>query len=406
MMLAEKSLELAPDTVDAHAARAEAATRLGKISIAKEAFNRLCELAPREALGLHPLLAELGLSVDPPDLGGEERKPNPEADQNRIEHQLAMGSALPALAAMERHATLHMERSQISEAAGGLAALSVMASSYLTTAPVFANFAPFDLSLWSIARLEAALYTLYGNKARPGVDTDPSALRILTGAYLGETLRSTTRGRWAGTTANLSEAAVLIEKQSFSPIEAMKDRIDYGRSEALDSLREQLPKVGRPWTRFSRNPVSGPYSWGPKPWPRPSDLEVIGHTLPQTSVGVYCRRSALCELDFGVKSVGAIDQYLDLIAPERAQSDPDAAWPRRVAVMVGCYIGETLRMAVGGDWSFGVDIAGDGGSYRLKLGNGNECTPILEVLGRLNSARKSNLQDYVQDLLHDANHRN
>jgi hypothetical protein len=140
----------------------------------------------------------------------------------------------------------------------------------------------------------------------------------------------------------------------------------------------------------------------PDAWPRPSEIARIGRSLAASPIGLYCTDHARGALDLSTASLIALDTYLDLVAPRNATPDPDAAWTRRVAALVGGYVGETLRELIGGDWVFGVDVAKDALAFKLVLKNGIDASPVAHVLERAAGERTSSLVDYAKTLLRRA----
>jgi hypothetical protein len=90
---------------------------------------------------------------------------------------------------------------------------------------------------------------------------------------------------------------------------------------------------------------------------------------------------------------------MDLVAPRSAPTDGDSAWTRRIAALVGGYVGETLRELIGGDWVFGADVASDALAFKLTLRGDVEATPVAHVLERAAGQRTSTIVDYAKTLL-------
>jgi Tfp pilus assembly protein PilF len=62
---AQRALGLDPNSIDAIAAIAEAAARMGRVEDSKEAIRRLAELSPREADAIARRLTVIGLARSP-----------------------------------------------------------------------------------------------------------------------------------------------------------------------------------------------------------------------------------------------------------------------------------------------------------------------------------------------------
>jgi tetratricopeptide (TPR) repeat protein len=398
--IAQRALGLDPKLPDAFAALAEASARLGRASDARQAWMRLRDLSAGEATALGAMLAERGISVEPAGDRGGTAGDRP----TDVEHAALDGRRSDAIRAVEQAAHDTVRRMAKSASQSGITAIATVAASFLTTAQVTSSFAPFDLSLWGLRRLEAALDVLYGADRRPRLQSDESGFVLLVGSYLGETLRLTHSGHWEGRIADLEAARVVAGARAWHPFRIVEARLNQGRrASILGAVGAAMPAPGtEPWQVRLPNPIAPPLPWSPRVWPKPSEIAAIGRSLPRSPIGVHCRHFGEGPLDGSVASLVAVDAYLDLVAPRGAPPDPDAAWTRRVAVLTGAYLGETLRELAGGEWVYGVDTADDALAFRLKLRGGIEATPIGHVLERVIGARSSTLADYAKTLLRRA----
>src|SRR6185503_14815391 len=171
---------------------------------------------------------------------------------------------------------------------------------------------------------------------------DETSLILLLGAYVGETLRLAHSGHWDGHTGDMSDARVVCGSEHWFPFRVMSGRIRQGRRASLDDgLRGALQHPGTaPWNARLPNPVAPPSPWLPNSWPRPSEIAYIGRSLAASPIGLYCADHARGALDLSTASLIALDMYLDLVAPRGAAPDADSAWTRRVAALIGGYVGE------------------------------------------------------------------
>ena len=71
-------------------------------------------------------------------------------------------------------------------------------------------------------------------------------------------------------------------------------------------------------------------------------------------------------------------------------------------MLVGAYVGETLRELIGGDWVYGADVAQDALAFKLTLRGAVDATPIAHVLERAAGERTSSVVDYAKTLLRRA----
>lgn len=400
-VIAQRALGLDPRSIDAIAAIAEASARLGRVDDARQAWNRLSEVSPPDAAILSRFLSHLGVSMGP---STGPRPPNGRPLLwSETENALGAGKRSSAIIEIENTAQETARRiGRTMPPQSGLSAIATVAATYFTTAPVFGSFAPYDSSLWSIRRLSAALDVLYGNDPRPDVASDDAGLVLFVGSYLGETLRVCHDGRWEGRLEELDSACVLFSDQRrCHPFRIVTARLHEGRrSSIVNALAGTLETPGSPaWRARKPSTVSPPTAWAPDPWPPPSQLGDIARSLARSPIGKYCQDQADAVLDGSATSFIALDSYLDLVAPRGSTVSPDSGWARRVAVLSGAYVGETLRNLIGGNWVFGVDGASDAHGFRLRLQGSVEATPIAHVLERVAGQRSSGMVDYAKVLM-------
>jgi tetratricopeptide (TPR) repeat protein len=394
---AQRALGLDPKSPDALAAIAEASTRLGRVHDARQAWSKLAEIAPSEGEAVAVLIAQIGPRISSRDIA-------PASDNaplwTPIDSQLVAGKRREALAALEsaaQDAIRRIARSVMDD----FTAVAAIGGSFLTTSPVLSSFAPYDSSLWSVRRLEAALDLITGRDGGSVLSALHTGLVVLLGSYLGETLRLSQSGRWDGRPADLDSAKIVTAEHTIYPFRILAARLHHGRRAAFESsLHLGIPKPGSAsWRSHVGNPVAPPTPWAPNPWPPPSQIGIIGRSLSESPIARYCEEFAEGPLDRSTASLIALDTYLDLVAPRGAPIDADAAWTRRVSVLAGGYLGETLRELVGGEWVYGVDAADDALAFRLKLRGTTEALPVAQVLERVIGERSSTLVDYARTLM-------
>jgi tetratricopeptide (TPR) repeat protein len=398
--IAQRALGLDPKSPDALAAIAEASLRLGRESDSRAAYARLSEVAPGEAKAM-----SMGV-LKPRDEPARAKETPPQRPElwAPVELDLSRGHRADAIAFAEEMAADTVRRMARSASQSGPTVIANVAASFLTVTPVLSSFAPYDQSLWSIRRVGAALDALYGAERRQRVPTDETSLIMLLGAYVGETLRLAHSGHWDGHVDDMSDARVVCGSEHWFPFRVIAARIRQGRRASLDDgLRGALSQPGSaPWNARLPNPVAPPAPWLPNSWPRPSEIAYIGRSLAASPIGLYCADHARGALDLSTASLIALDIYMDLVAPRGAAPDADSAWTRRVASLVGGYVGETLRELVGGDWVFGADVAQDALAFKLTLRGDVDATPVAHVLERTLGERSSTIVDYAKTLLRRA----
>ncbi|HEX3598209.1 MAG TPA: tetratricopeptide repeat protein, partial [Polyangiaceae bacterium] len=398
---AQRALGLDPKSPDALAAIAEASAQLGRVNDARQAWSKLTELAPAEGDAIGVVLSQTG-----------QRAPVRQAESptaasplwSPIDARMAAGNRADVLVALEhaaRDAFRRMTRSVLRE---DFTAIATIAASFLTTSPVLSSFAPYDASLWSLRRLEASLDLVVGRSGAGLLPDHETGLVTLLGCYFGETLRLAHEGHWEGRAADLDSAKVVADGQEIYPFRVVSARLHHGRRTALVVALQRGPVLpgSEAWRTRFENPVAPPVPWAPNAWPPPSQIAAIGRSLSHSPVGRYCEEFAEGALDRTTASLIALDTYLDLVAPRGAAIDADAAWTRRVSVLAGGYLGETLRELVGGEWIYGVDQADDALGFRLRLRGTTDALPVAQVLERVIGERSSSLVDYARTLMRRA----
>jgi hypothetical protein len=284
----------------------------------------------------------------------------------------------------------------------GPSAIATVAASFLTTTPVFSAFAPYDVSLWSIRRVEAALDVIYGGERRPRGPEGDAGIVLLVGSYLGEAVRLAHGGHWEGHIADVDSVRVSASQKHFYPFRVLSTRLRQGRRASIAEALAGVATGTDPWRARIPNPIAPPMPWAPQAWPRPSEIGRLGRSIGKSPIGNFCEEFAEGALDRTTSSLISLDTYLELIAPRNAPPDPDAAWTRRVAVFVGGYLGETLRGLVGGEWVYGVDSADDALAFKLQLRGSATAMPVAHVLERVIGQRSSSLVDYAKTMMRRA----
>jgi tetratricopeptide (TPR) repeat protein len=390
--IAEQTLAADPASVDALAALVESYARITRDEDARRHLKRLADLAPDEAEALLIRLPQLRDRTS-----GSERPPRVEAVWDPSEVALLDGKRSVAVEAVEKLCEDYVGRMSKSASQSGLTAMATVASTCLTRAPVLSSFAPYDLSLYSVERVEAALGVLYGKDPRPRLRTDESGLRLLVGSYIGEAIRLARGGRWEGRVSELQRARVVVGDEYWYPFQAVSARLHSGgRSRLADGLRGALALRGSPpWNSYIPNPVIPPVPWGRDTWPRPADMTRLGRAVMRSPISEFCEQQGHGHLDLSLSSMGGIDAYLQLLSPVTAPRHEDAAWARRVAVFVGGYLGEVLLDLLGGRWAAHT-VAGGPADFVAVLPDAFEARPVEWAYQRLTGDHGDSATDYVR----------
>jgi hypothetical protein len=390
------------NTLDALAGLAVASARLGRVHDARAAWRRLGEIRPEEAEVLRPRLEELGTDLEQPTavtVALSERATE-ESPWNPVEVALVEGLRPTVIAAFESACQKRLQ--QLTELGndGEPAAVAEVGAALLTSLPVTHHFAPYDFSLWSIARVDAALELLYGSEPRNVARSELDAPLQLLGAYVGEALRQSYEGRWRRGGRRFEDERVYTTEAEWRPYQALLSRLTAGVPLDLGGAAgAALAHPGaEPWTHRSAMPLAPPCLWDPAPWPPPESMQDLAHALSRSVVSRYTEQCAAGPLDLSMASLASIDVYLALIAPPKAPApDSDTPWVRRAAVLIGSYVGETLRSALGGEWSKGSQPGAE--NYLLELESGETLRPVQDVLSRVLGDTKTSIVDYTGRLL-------
>jgi hypothetical protein len=287
------------------------------------------------------------------------------------ELELELGTAGPgrALLGLEKLAAAHLDQLLIREVpAARRVALESM--NFLTTAPISHQFAPFDLSLKSLTRLDAFL-SLFGVA---GADTMPTALSILVACYAGECVRTTRGGTWRGRVTEPEHLFVEYGDESYAPLAHAEEALR-GGSSLRASAGPPLHPAAEPPDPCSQRGVDPPTPWDPAPWPELPLMSELGRGLPASAIGAWASRVLQTPLDRTPRSVDAIHRYLGLVRPE--VEGPSGKTERRAALLAGAYLGELVCLHRAGRWNE-TDAAPEGPlHYEVLLPDGSGVYPVL-----------------------------
>jgi hypothetical protein len=308
------------------------------------------------------------------------------------EQRLAQGDSKAALFEFEQGLARKLESLPARAGAAELSWAAMITARYLTESPISRHFAPYDLSLFSIDRLDVALGLIYRGGVGPRTELRTRALLGL-GAYSGECLRQAYAGEWVGGSADLLRMHIEGQGLCFSPFRDMNARLQSAMP--LEVGDTPLPHPGaEPLGQRVALDVAPPTPWDPALWPDPERLPWLGARLRESPVGLYCAGVEL-PLDLSFASLRSLDRYVTLLAPPLAPPDPEAAWVRRAAILVGGYLGEVLRATRGGTWeSPRGDLRAE--SYRLSLPGGVKALPVAAAFERLTGRRLEQPSDYAR----------
>jgi hypothetical protein len=286
-----------------------------------------------------------------------------------LELELGISGATPVMVGLERLAAKHLDQLLVREVPGPRR-VALESMGFFTTAPVSHQFAPFDLSLKSLERMDAFLSLLGSSNGK----TSPTALTILAACYAGECVRATHGGTWEGRVTEPDQLAVVYAEDRYAPLAHTTAALG-GAFSLRASAGPPLHPGAEPPDPCSQRGVDPPSPWDPSPWPQLHQMTELGRALPASAIGTWASRVLGVPLDRTPRSVEAIRRYLALVrlAPE----GPSGKTERRAAILAGAYLGELVCLHRAGRWNE-TDAAPEGPlRYEVLLPDGSGVYPVL-----------------------------
>ncbi len=346
--LAQRALALEPRSAEALSALGLASLRLGRQRHARRAWSRLRAVDGREALALMSRLESSGVATSSAARVSAARTIDAAALWAPVEQLLVAGHREEALAAVEAWLEQHRDRLSVLEPP----AVAALAQELFARAPVLSSFAPYDGSLWSLARLAAGLGLLQGREPRSELGTPLPLLLELAAAYVGQALVVAHAGRWVDASLGLEAARVVTAERAFSPAQGLltlRGAGSLGALEAAFAASQPRPETDA-WQVASAAAAPPAPPWAPRIWPPVSDLEPVAAALSRSILSHWASDCAEGPLDRSIVSLGSLDRYLSLVAPLGAPAQGHPDWVRQTSLLAGAYLGEVLRDALSGAW--------------------------------------------------------
>jgi hypothetical protein len=294
----------------------------------------------------------------------------------------AVISALDKLAARDLDALLGQKKPRFTELAGEV-------SRFLSRAPVTRYFAPFDLTLDSVERLDAIVALL----VPPAITTGYYALRVSLSIYLGECVREAMGGTWEGTLAEPETAAVSRDAERYVPWSEFARALGEG-----ESLRKGAGPPPHPAAEPPEEVVSvateTPTLWDPRPWPTVAEARTLTRALSSSALGVWAARCQKMPLDRTPASLAAIDRYATLLNPRGRDPGQSLGWVRHAAVLAGSYVGELFCLHGGAKFVENEAAAEGPLRFEVLLPNGNAVYPLLFAYERLCGKKRETFARY------------
>jgi hypothetical protein len=319
----------------------------------------------------------------------EEPRPLTRSTWDPLESELVNQRTELAFQGLEKLASARLDRLLKSDLPG-LQDVAGEAADFLNTASIVSHFAPFDLSVDSLERLDAVL-SLFNHAPNRGA---PYALTVLLTAYTGECVRGAAGGRWEGRLAKPDEARVERRSgETYVPWTRVRRALAEGASLRAEAGPRPHP-AAEPPERPVRKPADPPNPWEPELWPDLKLLNELGRGLPSSVVGVWAARVAKQPLDRAPSSLAAIDRYIELLTP-RPVNSVDATWARRPAVLTGAYLGEILCLHGAGRWSENDAAPAGPLRYEVLMPDGGAAYPVLWTYDQLRGRGRQTLREKV-----------
>ncbi len=309
---------------------------------------------------------------------------------SELELELGKAGAGAALQGLEKLAAAQLDKLLVRDVPGPRR-VAIESMNFLTTASISNQFAPFDLSLKSLDRVDAFL-SLFGTA---GSERMPTALSILVACYAGECVRATRGGSWEGRVTEPDQLAIAHGDERYAPLLHAEAALRGSRS-LRESAGPPLHPAAEPPDPCSQRGVEPPAPWDPALWPEVGWMSEIGRSLPLSAVGTWASRVLEVPLDRSTDSVDAIVQYLALVrAPLEG---PSGKAERRAAVLAGAYLGELVCFHCAGRWSETGDAEGPL-QYEVLLPDGSAVYPVLLCHNEVTGFSRKDLRQACQLLL-------
>lgn len=393
---AQLALKLDPSALDAEAAISLSCARLGRLDDAQAAWERLHEHSAEEAECLGDRLQQLGVALRDLEARSERSQRSAIRLWDKLEIELFGGDQALAIAAFERGATRELRGLVGESATDAIPLLATMAAGFFTTEPVWRHFAPFDLSLGSIARVEAVLDIMYGRAPREALSPAAFPAQVMLASYVGECLRQGYGGQWAGSLASPETVFVDANYTRFAPFHELRLRLEHGKPLLFEGAEGRHTRQSGAPIAF---PVTPPTPWDPARWPSPRMLPRLGLAFSQSVVELYCAEFGGGPLDRSPVGLHSLDSYVALLAPGNARPAGGARWVERASVLIGAYLGEVLREAVGATWRDAIGTPIGPESYTLLLPDGSATHPVTQAYDRLSGRTSAPLSHYAARLI-------
>ncbi|HTM44045.1 MAG TPA: hypothetical protein VL137_03765, partial [Polyangiaceae bacterium] len=208
-------------------------------------------------------------------------------------------------------------------------------------------------------------------------------------------------GNWEGGISSPLRARVLVGHRSWQPFQLIVDRWQFGggspiRAGIQSAMSQRDSAV---WHHRIACPLQPPMPWSGNDWPSVSLMPDLSAYVAEGIIARYCETALHQPLDGSMTSIGALDGFVSLIAPPGVAADPNEGWVKRIAVLLGAYLGEVFCRASAGTGWISLDQVQGPDDYVIALRNGSHAKPVAEMLSRFGRVAKVRLSDYLRDVM-------
>jgi hypothetical protein len=303
-----------------------------------------------------------------------------------VELQLFQGDSSPALEHLALAARQQLSHLPPTDTASEFEILGSNAAELLNKSWVTHHFAPFDLSMQSLSRLEAAMATLC--RMQPMAEP-ASPLLLLLGSYVGEVIRISHRGAWVGSATAARIARVSAGSLSWQPFQSVRHWLMAGgRTSLFGELGAGLARPGTvAWQAFRPTKVTPHTLWQGEA--EPSSMPILGRALQDSVLSLCCELLHDRPLDGSLESLDPLDRVLSTIVSSAQPLGGQEPWLQRIGLLGGAYLGEVLNYAVGAEWQEGGESPS---AFILRMTGGREAMPCAHIISRTVTQRPLDLE--------------
>jgi hypothetical protein len=259
------------------------------------------------------------------------------------------------------------------------------ACEFLNKSWVTHHFAPFDLSLHSLSRLQLAMATLLGGQPS---ERPASAVVMLIGGYVGATLRLAHRGGWVDG-SDLQAARVRAGNHEWRPFETVRHWLMSGARKSL--LEELGPGMAKPgtlaWSAHQRTRITPHTLW--RGAVGTEELPILAEAVENSVLAYACEVLFEQPLDRTLQSLDALGAIVDVLTRSARPLDGQELWLHRAALLIGTYVGETVRAVAPVAWQQSPD-----GTFVLGSG-ARVLSPVSYIVTQAVAQRPINLIQYA-----------